>query len=465
MRRAVAGSCWRPRLPKPLDARRCDRGGRRRPLAPCRVRPRRGRPGLVTVQASPGVGDPAGRGGRAAEHRAGLSAAARSCAYRASRVRTTGRLPPATSRPPLLHAGEMGRRASLPTCAGSTRLPLLRWPPRARNLRALGALDADGRITAQGRGDGAAAARPGGRGLWCCSARRCPAPSVRRRRCCCCRNAGWAVAAKIWKRACRRWRGERGGARRGKPQAGGTVGCGCSKTHKQLPRVEQMVPLAIILAAGRPGFVAKRRDTSGEDWLAANGRGYRLDPTSPVAWCPEYVRDRRCARVLRTGRADNRCRRARKRPTCEQWLGERIGTRTARCAGPGERIEARREERLGALVLSKGTGRRSGHGMRCRCCLWTRLWRTWSYRNSPPADLPRPCPFCKVWKVFDPRKPCGRARTCGSRRWWPCRRDLGIGKGKLVDSRLACSTGTSASGWKTRLPRASSPSPAAWLRH
>lgn len=37
------------------------------------------------------------------------------------------------------------------------------------------------------------------------------------------------------------------------------------------------------LAMARPDFVARRRDGSGENWLSAGGRGFRLDPTSPLA--------------------------------------------------------------------------------------------------------------------------------------------------------------------------------------
>ncbi len=40
--------------------------------------------------------------------------------------------------------------------------------------------------------------------------------------------------------------------------------------------------LGILLAAAFPGNVAKRRGASGEDWLSASGRGYRLDPASPL---------------------------------------------------------------------------------------------------------------------------------------------------------------------------------------
>ncbi|MEP3050059.1 MAG: ATP-dependent helicase HrpB [Erythrobacter sp.] len=40
---------------------------------------------------------------------------------------------------------------------------------------------------------------------------------------------------------------------------------------------------ALFLALARPSMVAKRRDSSGEHWLASSGRGFWLDPTSTLA--------------------------------------------------------------------------------------------------------------------------------------------------------------------------------------
>ena len=39
----------------------------------------------------------------------------------------------------------------------------------------------------------------------------------------------------------------------------------------------------MLLAEAFPDNVAKRRDASGETWLAAGGRGFVLDPASPLA--------------------------------------------------------------------------------------------------------------------------------------------------------------------------------------
>lgn len=40
--------------------------------------------------------------------------------------------------------------------------------------------------------------------------------------------------------------------------------------------------LDCIIAQGFPDRVAKRRDAKGENWISAGGRGFRLDPTSPL---------------------------------------------------------------------------------------------------------------------------------------------------------------------------------------
>ena len=63
-----------------------------------------------------------------------------------------------------------------------------------------------------------------------------------------------------------RWNGERGGRAEASRKLAGRW---ASSAQDLLPagsgRTGETPPLAIILAAGRPGFVAKRRGTSGEE--------------------------------------------------------------------------------------------------------------------------------------------------------------------------------------------------------
>ena len=107
---------------------------------------------------------------------------------------------------------------------------------------------------------------------------------------------------------------------------------------------------ATALALARPDFVAKRRDAVGENWLSAGGRGFFLDPTSSLAR----------AEFLVIGDAQGQAKGARitaaaalEAEDVERWLESRIETCSI-LRWTGERVEARRERRLGAIVLAKG---------------------------------------------------------------------------------------------------------------
>lgn len=112
------------------------------------------------------------------------------------------------------------------------------------------------------------------------------------------------------------------------------------------------VPLAILLAAGLPDNVARRRHPSGEHWLSAGGRGFVLDPASPLAR----------AEWLAIGDAQGQAKGARitaalalEEADLERWLPERIERRSVLRWNGGEgRVEARLERRLGAIVLASG---------------------------------------------------------------------------------------------------------------
>ncbi|QYJ08298.1 ATP-dependent helicase HrpB [Qipengyuania flava] len=110
-------------------------------------------------------------------------------------------------------------------------------------------------------------------------------------------------------------------------------------------------PAGVMLAAGRPEFVAKRRDASGENWITAGGRGFVLDPASPLAR----------AEFLVVGDAQGQAKGARitsavalEEADLVQWLGERIEKRSV-LRWTGERVEALLERRLGAITLARGS--------------------------------------------------------------------------------------------------------------
>ena len=109
-------------------------------------------------------------------------------------------------------------------------------------------------------------------------------------------------------------------------------------------------PLGVLLAKALPDNLARRREASGESWLSAGGRGYGLDPASPLA----------TAEWLAIGDAQGQAKGARitaalplATAEVEQWLGERIERRSV-LRWTGERVEARLERRLGAITLASG---------------------------------------------------------------------------------------------------------------
>jgi len=115
------------------------------------------------------------------------------------------------------------------------------------------------------------------------------------------------------------------------------------------------LPLAVLLAEAFPDRIARARSVNGapggEDWLAAGGRGYRLDPASPFV----------TARWLVIGDAQGEARGARitaalalDEADIARFLPHRLTQRTTLEWNAGEtRVEARLERRLGAIVLAR----------------------------------------------------------------------------------------------------------------
>ena len=109
---------------------------------------------------------------------------------------------------------------------------------------------------------------------------------------------------------------------------------------------------AECLALSRPDFVARCRDRNGENWLSAGGRGFRLDPASPLAGSDWIV----------IGDAQGQAQGARitagaviDATRIEALFADRITESThARWNDEAERVEARRERRLGAITVSHG---------------------------------------------------------------------------------------------------------------
>jgi ATP-dependent helicase HrpB len=98
--------------------------------------------------------------------------------------------------------------------------------------------------------------------------------------------------------------------------------------------------------------VAKKRGGDGADWISAGGRGFRLDPTSPLAraeWLAvaETQGSAAGARILSAAVIDP--------ADIEPLFADRIETKHLVTFDPATRaVSATRERRLGAIRLSRG---------------------------------------------------------------------------------------------------------------
>ena len=109
---------------------------------------------------------------------------------------------------------------------------------------------------------------------------------------------------------------------------------------------------ALFLALARPDFVAKQRDKSGEQWLSAGGRGFQLDPASPLAR----------AEWILIADAQGRAKGARITAAAElsaQEVEEHLQNLIEKCSvitwnSAEKRVETRLEKRLGSIVLAIG---------------------------------------------------------------------------------------------------------------
>ncbi len=148
-----------------------------------------------------------------------------------------------------------------------------------------------------------------------------------------------------------RWDGERSG----RAEAARKLAGGWARKARSLmggKTEDSDLPLGIVLALGQPGMLARRRDARGEHWLSAGGRGYVLEPGSPLG-AREWM-------VI--GDAQGQARGARilsgiplETVEVEQELEARIERRATLRWNEGEgRVEARLERRIGAIVLASG---------------------------------------------------------------------------------------------------------------
>lgn len=145
-----------------------------------------------------------------------------------------------------------------------------------------------------------------------------------------------------------RWNGDRGS----RAEASRKLAAGWTRKAEALVgRVADTdVPPAVLVLAGLPDNLARRRDASGEHWLSAAGRGYLLDPASPLSR----------AEWLAIGDAQGQAKGARitaaialTTAEVERWLADRIERRSV-LQWTGSRVEARLERRIGAITMASG---------------------------------------------------------------------------------------------------------------
>ncbi|MFZ5748871.1 MAG: ATP-dependent helicase HrpB [Pseudomonadota bacterium] len=147
----------------------------------------------------------------------------------------------------------------------------------------------------------------------------------------------------------RRWRNERGqraeGARRLAQRWARLVDDGTGDAGGNM--VAQCVALAF------PDRVARRRDASGEHWISTGGRGFRLDPASPLAsaeWLAVAETQGMAAGARIVSAAPMTL------ADVEADFGDRIETRRTVEFDPATgAVAALRERRLGAIRLSSGS--------------------------------------------------------------------------------------------------------------
>lgn len=304
---------------------------------------------LVTERASQAAATQ--RAGRAARQGPGV-------AYRLWEEAATAGLP--RFDPPDILEADLS--ALMLDCAiwGASDPRTLRWldpPPEAavsearRRLQALEAVDADGRPTAHGKAIAGLPVAP-----------RLGHMLVRAGEIGLARTAA-EVAVLLGERGLggndadlelrlRRWSGERGQR--------------AESARKLAERWARLVPAAppTAAASGReeevatcvalafPDRVSKRRDNSGETWASVGGRGFKLDPASPLArseWLAvaETQGMAAGARILSAAAIDP--------VMVETLFAERIETRRSVRFEPATgAVQALRERRLGAIRLSSG---------------------------------------------------------------------------------------------------------------
>ncbi len=120
---------------------------------------------------------------------------------------------------------------------------------------------------------------------------------------------------------------------------------------------------ALFLAMAMPDNVARKRDASGENWLSVGGRGYFLNPASPLATADWLVigdaqGQAKGARITSAAVIDE--------ADVESTLSHMVERRSVLKWNDVEgRVEARLERRMGAITLASGPDPKPDPGAIC----------------------------------------------------------------------------------------------------
>jgi ATP-dependent helicase HrpB len=163
----------------------------------------------------------------------------------------------------------------------------------------------------------------------------------------------------------RRWRGEkgkraeaaRGLAKRWRSLLRAPAKAGALADHFATLRPSPEHNVGACIALAFPDRLSKRRDATGADWLSVGGRGFRLDPTSPLAreaWLAvaEVGGIAAGARILSAAHIDQ--------ATVESLFADRIAAGTQVVFDPATGgVRASHGRHLGAIRLSGGQDSRA----------------------------------------------------------------------------------------------------------
>jgi ATP-dependent helicase HrpB len=216
-------------------------------------------------------------------------------------------------------------------------------------LRALGALDQQGAITAFGKQVASLPMAPDEAAMVLFGAREGQAQDAARLALLM-QERGLGGRSDDLLHRLERWNGEKGG----RAEAARKLADRWAKRAEALVERDNASDLnpGMFLAMARPDMVAKRRDALGEQWLSAGGRGYLLDPASPLAraeWLAigDAQGQAKGARIVSAAPLDAN--------DVEMHFGHLIERRTSLRWNESEaRAEARLERRMGAIVLASG---------------------------------------------------------------------------------------------------------------